>query len=105
MVLDHLPLVGDPDDAVLLKDQTYETELKLAIERSYSLRHGRESNRKSSSIGVAIVQGGQPWGAISTRWLDSALDLPVAVDQLLPALRKAATRIAAEIDRLTRPFA
>ena len=105
MVLNHLPLVGDPADAALLKDRTYEAELNLAIERGYSLRHGRESNRKSSSIGVAIVQGGRPWGAISTRWLDSALDLPGAVDQLLPALRKAATRIEAEIERLTRPLA
>lgn len=89
--------LGDPDERKHVDEPAYLGALAQVRERGYALRHGHESKRKTSSLAVAIMQSGWVWGSLCVRWLDSTLEHTAAVDQLLPAIKNAATRIAAQI--------
>lgn len=102
-VLACLQHLGDPTDMRFLKDDRFWISQRLSIERGYSIRHGYENSRRTSSFGVPIRGGGLAWGSLSIRWLDSALGFSTANEQLLPAVLKAASKIEAGIREICPP--
>jgi IclR family transcriptional regulator, mhp operon transcriptional activator len=102
IILRSIDLLGDPSEREHLNDRSCLAFVDRAEEEGYAVRHGHETGRKTSSLGVAIVQDGLPYGSLSTRWLDSALEFPTATEQLLPQLQRAAVRIGALIRSVMR---
>jgi IclR family transcriptional regulator, mhp operon transcriptional activator len=96
IILDLLRKSPDPLDAVARNARQAERLLRNTAQRGYAYRQGG-IERKTSSISVPIMTADEALAAICVTFATSAVTQRQAVARFLPALRAAASDIAASV--------